>query len=236
MGAWSHIRASEARPLEGQLSDEAESQPALRRHVQGREGECPEVCVLRPGLPPGGGRGEGAGPRTPLPCPARAALLPHIHPRAGQVGSRAPQGPSSGLSSTTDSLDAAPGRVAVRGAASPSCWGPGGGAGRPCCLRVGRAGLRATSGRFPCATCTVSLPQGTWCLTLSLIKGDTFETKQFLWVATRSQHIPPLHNFLSRWRRCRGARGVRRRGGLLGPPPRRREGGAGRGEKPLRAA
>lgn len=59
MGAWSHIRASEAWPLEGQLSDEAESQPALRRHVQGREGECPEVCVLRPGLPPGGGRGEG---------------------------------------------------------------------------------------------------------------------------------------------------------------------------------
>lgn len=182
------------------------------------------------------GVGRVAGPRTPLPCPARAALLPHIHLRAGQVGSRAPQGPSSGLSSTTDSLDAAPGRVAVRGAASPSCWGPGGGAGRPCCLRVGRAGLWATSGRFPCAMRTVSLPQGTWCLTLSLIKGDTFETKQFLWVATRSQHIPPLHNFLSRGRRCRGARGVRRRGGLLGPPPRRREGGAGRGEKPLRAA
>lgn len=85
MGAWSHIRASEARPLEGQLSDEAESQPGLRRHVQGREGECPEVCVLRPCLPPGGGRGEGGGPPDPtaLSRPGRPASS---HPPEGRAG------------------------------------------------------------------------------------------------------------------------------------------------------
>lgn len=103
MGAWSHIRASEARPLEGQLSDEAESRrlcggvfrdagacSGTRGRVQGREGEWPEVCVLTQASFLVEGMGRVRGPRAPLPCPARGTLLPHVHPRPGKVGLRAP--------------------------------------------------------------------------------------------------------------------------------------------------
>lgn len=191
-------------------------------------------CALASRLVEGVGRVQAPGPHCPVP-PGPPCFLTSTrgpgrwareHPKDQALASAPPPTPPMLLPE---------GWLSAEQRALPA-GGRGWGTGRPCCLRVGRAGLRATSGRFPCATRTVSLPQGTWCLTLSLIKGDTFETKQFLWMATRSQHIPPLHNFLSRGRRCRGARGVPRRWGLLGPPPRRREGGAGRGEKPLRAA